>query len=104
VKLVSNIDQSNHIWKCKVTKSQIPSSPYERVGLDLLELSMEGKEVALVTTNHYSYFIKVDFLKSTTADIVVECCKRNFVRHGIPKVVVRDNGPQFISAEFGNFA
>jgi hypothetical protein len=75
------------------------------VGLDLLELSMEGKEmISLVTTDHYSDFIEVYFLDSTTTNIVVECCKRNFVRHGIPKVVVTDTGPQFISAEFGNFA
>jgi hypothetical protein len=40
------------------------------VGLDLLELSMEAKKViALVATDHYSDFIEVDFLKSTTADI-----------------------------------
>jgi hypothetical protein len=84
---------------------QNPSSPYKRVGLDLLELSMEGKKViALVTTDHYSDFIEGDFLKSTTADVVVECCKHNFARHGIPKAVVTDNGPQLISAEFGNFA
>jgi hypothetical protein len=62
---------------------------------------MERKKVtALVTTDHYSDFMKADFLKSTTADIVVECCKRYFARHGIPKVIVTDNGPQFISAEF----
>jgi hypothetical protein len=84
---------------------QIPSSQYERVGLDLLELPMEGKKViALVTTDHYSDFIEVDFLKSTTTDIMVKCCKRNFAGHSIPKVVVTDNEPQFISAEFGNFA
>jgi hypothetical protein len=76
---------------------QIPSSPHERVRLDFLELmSMEGKKViALITTDHCSDFIKVYFLKSTTADIVIECCKRNFEKRGIPKVVVTDNGPQF---------
>jgi hypothetical protein len=64
----------------------------------------EKKAIALVTTDHYSDFIEVDFFTSTTANIVVECCKRNFARHGIPKAVVTDNGPQFISVEFGNFA
>jgi hypothetical protein len=55
------------------------------MGLDFLELSMEGKKViVLVTTDYYSDFIEVDFLKSTTADI--------------SKVAVTDNGPQFISA------
>jgi transposase InsO family protein len=71
------------------------------VGLELLELK---KVIALVTMDHYFDFIEVDFLKSTTANIVVECCKRNFAGHGIPKVVVTDNGAQFISAEFANFA
>jgi hypothetical protein len=66
------------------------------VGLDLLKLSMEGKKViALVTTDHYSDFIEVYFFKSSTADIVLECSKCNFARHGIPKAVVTDNGPQF---------
>jgi hypothetical protein len=41
-------------------------------------VSMEGKKVIeLVTTDHYSDFIEVDFLKSSTADIVVECCYSN---------------------------
>jgi transposase InsO family protein len=48
--------------------------------------------IALVTTDYYSDFMEVDFLKSS-----------NFARHGIPKILVTDNGPQFISAEFGNF-
>jgi hypothetical protein len=55
----------------KMQGHQIPSSPYERVGLELLELSMERKKViALVTTDHYSDFIELDFLTLTTTNIV----------------------------------
>ena len=65
---------------------------------------MEGvKTTMLITVDSYSDFIEVDILKGTTTAAIVECCKRNFARHGIPEVVVTDNGPQFTTQRLRNF-
>lgn len=84
----------------------VPVYPFQRVGIDLCEVTQANGEKInmLVTEDYYSDFFEVDFLKSTTANLVIECCKRNFSRHGVPAVVISDNGPQFISEEFRDFA
>lgn len=84
---------------------EVPKYPFQRVHLDLCEVNMEGtKTTIMVTADSYSDFVEVDILKSTSTATVVECCKRNFARHGVPEVVVTDNGPQFDNASFRKFA
>lgn len=88
-----------------MTTHEIPLYPFQRVHLDLCEVNMEGvKTTMLITADSYSDFIEVDILKGTTTAAIVECCKRNFARHGIPEVVVTDNGPQFHNAAFEKFS
>ena len=43
-------------------------------------------------------------LSSTTSRGVIEHLKSIFARHGIPQTVVSDNGPQYLSSEFAQFA
>ena len=44
---------------------------------------------------------KLDISDSRT---VIEKLKMQFSRHGIPEVVISDNGPQYASTEFAKFA
>ena len=74
-----------------------PSRPWERVGTDLCELN--GRHY-LVLVDYYSNFIEFDHLKETTSEKVIEFCKSQFARHGIPDIVISDNGPQFSSEKF----
>ena len=63
-----------------------------------------GKEY-LITVDYYFDFWELDLLPANpTAASVITKCKINFSRHGIPKKVVSDNGSQFVSEEFANFA
>ena len=78
-----------------------PSRPWERVGTDLCELN--GRHY-LVLVDYYSNFIEFDHLKETTSEKVIEFCKSQFARHGIPDIVISDNGPQFSSEKFRQFA
>ncbi|UYV71034.1 K02A2.6-like [Cordylochernes scorpioides] len=48
-------------------------------------------------------FWELDILEHTTSESIIECCKKNFSRHGIPETLITDNGPQFISREFQKF-
>ena len=81
---------------------QIPKCPWSRVGMDLF--SCLHKEY-LITVDYYSGFSELDLLPANpTAASVITKCKINFSRHGIPKKIVSDNGSQFVSEEFANFA
>ena len=43
-------------------------------------------------------------LKGTTSSTVITHMKSIFARHGIPEIVISDNGPLFASKEFAEFA
>ena len=52
----------------------------------------------------YSDYIEVGELKGTTANYIIEFLKEQFSRHGIPDVLITDNGPQFSCREFTEFS
>ena len=68
---------------------EIPTLPWERISVDLFQL--DGKTY-LVTVDHYSDFIEIDWLKNTSAMAVINAMKKNFARAGIPCACVSDNG------------
>jgi len=75
--------------------------PWTKVGVDLFNWS--GKEY-LVTTDYYSGYFEIDYLTDTSSNTVIGKLKNQFSRHGIPQVVVSDNGPQFSAEVFRKFA
>ena len=78
----------------------IPDRPWSKVGVDLFELQQKQY---LVIVDYYSGFVELDLLIHTTAKQVIKHCKSQFSRHGIPDVLISDNGPQFSSHEFQQF-
>ena len=79
----------------------IPDRPWSVVSQDIL---MWQSKWHLVTTCHFSNWIESDLLPNTLAKTVVDETKAHFARFGIPQKVVTDNGPQFISSEYKQFA
>ncbi len=80
---------------------EIPDRPWSRVSSDVFTLN--SKEFVLLTDS-YSDFIEVGELKGTTAVSIINFHKEQFSRHGIPEVVVTDNGPQYACREFTEFS
>lgn len=78
-----------------------PDRPWQRLAIDLFQL--KGRDYVLMV-DYYSRFPEVVSLSSTSASAVIAAIKSCFSRHGIPDVVRTDNGPQFASQEFANFA
>ena len=80
--------------------SSYPSQPWERVGMDLFEF--EGSTYLIVVC-YRSRWPEVKKLTRTTSAGVIQALKDIFATHGIPDLVVSDNGPQFASQEFKEF-
>ena len=79
----------------------VPSRPWEQVGVDLFELN---KKDFMVTVDYYSNFWEVDRLTSTISAAVILKLKSHFARHGCPDRMISHNGPQFVSSEFKKFS
>ncbi|CAG2227622.1 EIPR1 [Mytilus edulis] len=57
-----------------------------------------------VLNDYYSLYLEVHKLHGTTSTTVINKLKGTFSRLGIPETVVSDNGPQYSSQEFSEFA
>ncbi|XP_055634155.1 uncharacterized protein K02A2.6-like [Toxorhynchites rutilus septentrionalis] len=79
---------------------QITDFPFQRVNIDLGEVKKDGKKFhMMVMADSFSDFIEVDFLNDTKTPTIIQTCKRHFARHGVPEIIVTDNGPQFTNEE-----
>ena len=81
--------------------TQLPTYPWEKVASDLFELN---KVNYILVVDYFSRYVEVQHLKSTTASIVIRTLKSIFSRHGVPSVLVTDNGPQYDCKEMKEFA
>ncbi|XP_046857695.1 uncharacterized protein K02A2.6-like [Xenia sp. Carnegie-2017] len=79
----------------------IPSRPWQKIGSDLFDWN--GKP-HLIVVDYYSRYPEVAELRDTKAQTVINKTKSIFSRHGIPETVVSDNGPQYSSEEYRQFA
>ena len=70
--------------------TELPSRPWEKVASDLYDF--QGASYILVV-DYFSRYIKMQKLSSTTSSSIIIALKLIFARHGIPDVVVTDNGP-----------
>ena len=79
----------------------IPETPWSTVALDLFQL--KNKDY-VVLVDYYSDYFEVQKMSKTTSTAVIDFCKACFARHGIPHILISDNGPQLVSQEFKAFA
>ena len=78
-----------------------PSLPWQKIGTDLFEFQGEHYLLSLCYRSKFPEVTKMESLRSS---VVVEELRRQFGVHGIQAEVVSDNGPQFSSSEFQEFA
>lgn len=79
----------------------LPQSPWQVVASDCLEIN---GQYYCVFVDTYSDFIEVVHLDDLTTDSLIEKTKPVFATHGVPSVLVTDNGPNYASRDFANFA
>ena len=79
----------------------LPDHPWQVVGSDLFEL--KGEKYLLVV-DYFSRYPEIAKLSSTTSIAIIAVLKSIFARHGVPETFRSDNGPQYISIDFSEFA
>jgi hypothetical protein len=105
---------SEHILQCPIClthrdsnakepmiTSEFPDRPYQVLSTDLFHFDNRNY---LLTVDHYSNFFEIDFLPDTKSYTVIRKLQTHFARNGICDVLHSDNGPQFSSTEFADFA
>ncbi|XP_055527585.1 uncharacterized protein K02A2.6-like [Wyeomyia smithii] len=85
--------------KHTIVSKEILLLPCDRVATDLFHF--RGKEFILIVDSSYLDFKK---LSDKSFRNIIQCLKEWFSVHGIPRVLESDNGPQFSSQEFRDFA
>jgi transposase InsO family protein len=79
----------------------VPNRAWKTVSSDIFMLN--GQDYVIMV-DHYRDFFEYELLRKATTEGVVKFMKRNFARYGVPDKVISDNGPQYASYEFRNFA
>ena len=108
-----NSEVKDFVSKCSICQSYqpdqcreelqpypIPSRPWSMLGADFFDL---GQQHFFVLVDYWSGFFEVQEVKVATSASVIAACKVQFARHGIPDVLITDNGPQFTSSVFSAF-
>ena len=78
-----------------------PTQPWSRIHIDYAG-PFQGK-IFLVAVDADSKWIKASLVNSATSTITIHKLRSMFATHGLPRVVVSDNGSVFTSSEFQEF-
>ncbi|XP_043207822.1 uncharacterized protein K02A2.6-like [Amphibalanus amphitrite] len=80
---------------------QYPDAPWQRVHVDYAG-PVEGK-MLLIIVDAYSKWPDVWITNNVSAQTTIDHLRMTFATHGLPEVIVSDNGGCFTSKEFGEF-
>ena len=80
---------------------EIPDHPWTKCAADLLRL--QGHYYLLIV-DYYLKFTTVKNLQNPQSETVINICKNVFSQFGIPKELITDNGPEFLSHKFSSFS
>lgn len=99
-------EKSWTVRKPTVQPIEWPTEPWSKVGIDIsgphynLPIDMR---YALVMLDYHSRWPVVSFVPQVSSGTVIKFLKKSFMEEGLPKELVSDNGPQFVSREFTRF-
>ena len=78
----------------------LPDLPWQKIGVDLCQFE---RHEYLIMVNYHSRWSEILHLTTTTSDVIAKM-KDVLARLGLPQEVFSDNGPQFVSEQFRQFA
>ena len=80
--------------------SSFPACPWERVATDLYDF--QGRK-HIIVVDYYSRWFDIKEFSDETSHSVIEALNEVFATHGIPDVIMSDNGPQYRAEAFRQF-
>ena len=80
---------------------EFPAAPWERLHADFAGPFLG--QMFLIVVDAYSKWLEVVPMSSATTNTTIERLRTIFATHGLPRVLVTDNGAQFTSSEFRAF-
>ena len=102
-KLCNKYKSSNSL-SSKIATYPLPSKPFERVHMDLLTNFSEsdrGNKHLLVVVDELTRYTELCPIRNKTAEEVAVGFFNGFIcRHGVPEVLVSDNGREFVNRIF----
>ncbi|XP_032067723.1 uncharacterized protein K02A2.6-like [Thamnophis elegans] len=78
-----------------------PSTPWSRIHVDFAG-PIHGR-MLFIAVDAFSKWVEVVHMSSTTADALIATLRHLFATHGLPDVLVSDNGPQLTATKFEAF-
>ena len=103
--MISKCDVCNTYRPCQqkeeLNSTKFAMRPWSTVAMDIFEL--DGKCYHVIV-DFYSNFFELNELSSVTSRAIISAIRPHFARHGIPDIVITDNGPQYVSWEFEQFS
>ena len=111
-----NTDIDNLVESCSICLSHRPvqqaepllphaatecTMPWEKVATDLMNIE---HRIFLLVVDYYSCYPEVVEVSNASSVKVIQALKAVFARHGVPRILVSDNGPCYSSTEFKKFA
>ena len=79
----------------------MPVRPWQMVATDLFVWNNANY---VLVVDYYSNYFEIAQPASTKSSTEIKHIKSIFARHGIPEIVIPDNGPQYSSEEFQQFS
>ena len=80
---------------------ELPLRLWLKIAADLFVIE---QQTFLIMVDYSSNFFEVVDIHRRTAQAVITQFKVQFARHGIPEVLISNNGPEFDNQEFKNFS
>jgi hypothetical protein len=88
-------------------QQHIVNEPWHTMGIDIMgpfPVTARQKRFLLVVVDYFTRWVELFPLRSTTSNDVANILTNEiFSRYGLPKYIVSDNGPQFVSSVFKGF-
>jgi len=81
-------------------------APFVRVGLDIvgpLYVTKRNNQYIIVFVDYFTEWVEAKAVNKIESSDVIEFLIEVFSRHGIPEILISDNGPQFISNQTKGF-
>ena len=81
-------------------------APFVRVGLDLIEplrTTRRNNSFIVVLVDYFTEWVEAKPLSRIESSDIIEFLTDVFSRHGIPEILITDNGPQFVSSQTKGF-